>query len=251
MSLSHLNLNTNARKPSVSHRRSGHLDASELALSLEKCGFAVTPKQARLLVQQADPDDSRGGEGSVTFDQFVALAESEEAMYPNNKEPVKNVCSFMPAGVRKQYARLSWRASWIVAHPHFDVFIILLVVLVGIGCFCQLAEANGPGISSFYAITEYLSLTVFTAEIVLKFIACGEKPLELVRDPEDGAFNLLDLIIVIFSLALKFSGQDGSMLMIGRLMRLIKILLKVPQLKYVLLGFAAGISSVSSISELV
>ena len=67
-------------------------------------------------------------------------------------------------------------------------------------------------------------------------------PTRYVLDAEEGAFNLFDFCIVVVSLAFALSGSggaNGSSVAVGRLLRLIRVVLKVPQLRYVLLGFVA------------
>ena len=96
----------------------------------------------------------------------------------------------------------------------------------------------------FLAGVEYVSLVAFTAEVVVKVVACGERPSAFATDPEDGAFNLFDLAIVVVSIGFAATGGSGSTVAVGRLLRLVKVVLKIPQLRFVLLGFAAGLRAV-------
>ena len=54
----------------------------------------------------------------------------------------------------------------------------------------------------------------------------------------------------MFSLGFFFTEGGGSTLAVGRLLRLVKVVLKVPQLRFVLLGFVAGIRAVFPIMGL-
>ena len=54
----------------------------------------------------------------------------------------------------------------------------------------------------------------------------------------------LDLAIVVVSIGFAATGGSGSTVAVGRLLRLVKVVLKIPQLRFVLLGFAAGLRAV-------
>ena len=69
----------------------------------------------------------------------------------------------------------------------------------------------------------YVSLVAFTAEVVVKVVACGERPSAFATDPEDGAFNLFDLAIVVVSIGFAATGGSGSTVAVGRLLRLVKV----------------------------
>ena len=97
------------------------------------------------------------------------------------------------------------------------------------------------------SLRRYVSLVAFTAEVVVKVVACGERPSAFATDPEDGAFNLLDdprpravgdeaevplssgafnlfdLAIVVVSIGFAATGGSGSTVAVGRLLRLVKV----------------------------
>lgn len=75
--------------------------------------------------------------------------------------------------------------------------------------------------------------------MVLKLAACGPRPYEYFTDPEDGAFNTFDFIIVALSLFFDVAAM--------RLLRLLKLIGKIEALRVILRGLAAGIRAVISI----
>ena len=75
--------------------------------------------------------------------------------------------------------------------PVFDRFILACILLVGAATAVQLSVGDGRGGGDtpswarfFLAVTQSISLTVFSAEVVVKLVACGEAPLEFATDPE-------------------------------------------------------------------
>ena len=90
---------------------------------------------------------------------------------------------------------------------------------------CTNDQLPPDGVQFFLDFVKWLSLCVFTAELLVKIVACGPRPDRFFTDPEDGNFNLFDFIIVALSFAPM--NQRGSIIAVCRLLRLLKILVKV------------------------
>jgi hypothetical protein len=90
---------------------------------------------------------------------------------------------------------------------------------------CTSDQLPPDGVQFFLDFVKWLSLCVFTAELLVKIVACGHRPDRFFTDPEDGNFNLFDFIIVALSFALM--NERGSIIAVCRLLRLLKILVKV------------------------
>ena len=111
---------------------------------------------------------------------------------------------------------------------------------------CANANQDPPaGIKYFLDIVKGLSLCVFTGELLIKIIAYGRRPDRFFTDPEDGNFNLFDFTIVALSFALL--NQNGSIIAVLRLLRLLKILVKFEEVRVILLGLFAGMRAVNPI----
>ena len=98
---------------------------------------------------------------------------------------------------------------------------------------------SGRRTAQFLRWTERLTLGVFTAEVVFKLIAKGDRPDRYFFDEQEGNWNSFVFLVVVMSFVSNVS--------IMRLVRLLKVLGKVPALKVLLLGLMAGVSAVSSI----
>ena len=240
---------------------SGTLSATELFVVLERVGIEITPKQAQRLVLEVDDGELRPGqkEPEITFDQFsdfVARKEQQSAQRPAGAKhcrPAARACArHAPPPARRCYLALAWRATAVSTHRYFDRLVFFCIVVVGLATAVQLSfapdEPLPPGVGLFLDGTQAVSLTVFTAEVVVKVVACGEAPLMYFLDPDEGQFNTFDFAIVVFSLVFALDpSTDGSGVAVGRLMRLVRVVLKIPELRYVLLGFLAGLNAVAPI----
>ena len=150
---------------------------------------------------------------------------------------------------------LSLHVTQLVQHPVFDVVIIACIVLVGIavGAELEFKEEGGDDgaaqrLVQFCEVTQTVTLVVFVLEVVFKILARGLHPLDYFRDKEDGSFNTFDFTVVALSVMFEIGiGSDASIIAVARLLRLLKIMAKVPALRIILSGLTAGIHSVKSI----
>ena len=80
----------------------------------------------------------------------------------------------------------------------------------------------------------------------MKIVSFGMHPMQYFRDANEGAFNTFDLSIVLLSYIM-LSADSGSLVTVCRLLRCVKIMSKLPQLRVILMGLVAGMRAVSSI----
>lgn len=96
--------------------------------------------------------------------------------------------------------RLVTKRAW------FEVFILTFIVAVGAVVGMELHDSDAY--TSFSKIVDIIALIIFTLEAILKVLAEGERPLLYFTDPNDGAFNTFDFVIVVLSFA--FIGEEGQ-----------------------------------------
>ena len=194
---------------------------------------------------------------------FIAQKQDQAANHPERgccMELVGRVCRplarpctrLVPTPFCKCYRATAWWAAWASTHAYFDRVVFFCIVFVGIATAVQLSyptdEPLPHGVATFLDLTQAISLTVFTGEAVIKVIACGDQPLMYFLDPDDGNFNTFDFVIVVISIFFALDpNTDGSSVAVGRLLRLVRVVLKIPELRYVLLGFLAGLNAVAPI----
>ena len=92
------------------------------------------------------------------------------------------------------------------------------------------AEARGRWHAELKAV-EHLFLGAFTAEIVLRLLACADRPREFFRDP----WNVFDLGVVLVAY-LPFARENATVLRLLRLARVLRAARFLPQLRIVLVA---------------
>lgn len=150
------------------------------------------------------------------------------------------------------YERLSSRCKALSSHLAFTTTVVICIVLavVSVGIEVHLSlnhDDETAGLLLFLTIMHAGTLAVFTLEVVVKLVACGERP-SIFFTCDDGLFNAFDLGIVVASFAT--INRDDHIVSLFRLSQLVKILRRLPALKGILLGLVAGIKAVSSIMVL-
>ena len=255
---------------------SGALSASELMIVFDKLSIHVTPKQCmRMIREGAVGATGAHGELEIDFAQFRGLVYKKMRNVTDDAVGGRVTDRLLPRhwlrrlgcgsddrtetktcwpSASRRYAKIAWVSSQVVSHPWFDRFIMLCIVMVGVGTALTLSYAGQEmprGVVRALAVQSDVTLFVFTIECGLKLVACGEWPLQYVIDPDEGWFNAFDFCIVAASLVFRFLlDGSGSIVTVGRLLRLVKIALKVPELKFVLIGFVAGANAVVPIMTL-
>ena len=125
----------------------------------------------------------------------------------------------------RPYEVFAWQIyDKIVRHQWFEGFVLLNILLVGIATGVDLDnEEPTESIADFVKVTAIFTLSVFTAECVLKIISYGYSPQTFFTDEEDGSFNTFDFIIVVLSFCFLGSSEQGAVSAL-RLLRLLRLL---------------------------
>jgi hypothetical protein len=237
------------------------------ALQSQGGGGKFSEQEASVLMAEIDKND----DGSISYHEFVdAMSNMVEAdkrrvaaalkLSTNTpKGPLdtawraKGAClraCTPPANIRKCYVRIANHSAALVEHPKFEAGVIGTIVLVAIATFAEVEyslEEYAPShpLSVVRKVVSLFTLAVFTFESIAKLVSFGERPIKFFTDPDDGAFNTFDLTIVVVSYATM--GSSGGGVAVMRLLRLVKLMNKLPALREILLGLVAGVQAVSSI----
>jgi voltage-gated sodium channel len=154
------------------------------------------------------------------------------------------------AGSKDRYDQVAWWVySKLTSRPWFEAFVMFNILLIGISTGVDL-ETNGgagsPGIQLFIELTASLTFVVFSVECVLKLIAESWHVERYFQDPENGAFNSFDFLIVLAGFAFLGSDSGGAIgaLRLLRLVRLLTFVKGVPQLRGIIVGLVIGMKSV-------
>ena len=139
--------------------------------------------------------------------------------------------------------RIFWLSRIVYSSP-FELSIAFVILLNAI----SLGVLTMPGLSdgareSFEAF-DRLALYVYTAELILRMISYGSKPLEFFRR----GWNIFDFLIVALSPI--FAGQT-VVLRLLRLLRLIRIFRFLPEVKVLTLSIVRSIPPLLSMSVLI
>lgn len=132
----------------------------------------------------------------------------------------------------------------------FVNFITLVIVaagaLVGLQTYDGYAEDEitlkcETGRCEVVKLIDFVILLIFTAEILLKFIAADSAPLRVLKD----AWNAFDFLIVLGSWTL--GGGMITMLRLLRLLRVLKLVKAFPQLQVIVSALMMGMASIGYI----
>jgi voltage-gated sodium channel len=139
--------------------------------------------------------------------------------------------------------RIYWLSRIVYSSP-FELSIAFVILLNAI----SLGVLTMPGLSdgareSFEAF-DRLALYVYTAELILRMISYGSRPLEFFRR----GWNIFDFLIVALSPI--FAGQT-VVLRLLRLLRLIRIFRFLPEVKVLTLSIVRSIPPLLSMSVLI
>ena len=139
--------------------------------------------------------------------------------------------------------RIYWLSRIVYSSP-FELSIAFVILLNAI----SLGVLTMPGLSdgareSFEAF-DRLALYVYTAELILRMISYGSKPLEFFRR----GWNIFDFLIVALSPI--FAGQT-VVLRLLRLLRLIRIFRFLPEVKVLTISIVRSIPPLLSMSVLI
>ncbi|KAH8092113.1 low voltage-gated calcium channel [Aureococcus anophagefferens] len=143
----------------------------------------------------------------------------------------------------------------LVRDDRFDLIVNVTIGLVAVAFTLHLmdkpdlAKPSTTSLQMFVTFVRYMSLFVFTGEMVVKILAEGTRPLRYWLGPES-SINTFDSSIVILSFALMGGGGGEAILPVLRLARLVKLLNRTAQTRRVLYGIIAGFRAMVSIMVL-
>ena len=260
----------------------GFITAQEMHTGLNSLGLSMPMKDVEALVREGDTN----GDNVLDWQEFldVIVARRRASAGGDKSKPLKfekararlgklrsksmaNINPVLPGSTRcsQLYDRCSRMAKTCVEHPLFEPLIIACIMLVGAAAMVELEflaeNVDTKSYSSlslpqqalvrFLEIAHTITLSVFTAEVILKIAAQhaqGKTPLFFFTDKQNGTFNMFDFGIVAVSYVFIIGGVNGGELItVLRLLRLLKIATRMPQLRTILLGLVAGVTAVGSI----
>ena len=160
-----------------------------------------------------------------------------------------------PGGRYVAFARRVQRD--LVERPWFEGGILLCIIAVGVATGVDVTYLHGEDGAApawtgpFTAAVATATSVVFALECALKIVARGVTPLAYFTDPSEGSWNTVDFTIVATTLAFFLSGAGGgSTVAIMRLVRLVRVMAVVPELRVLLFGVLAGMRAVTNILAL-
>ncbi len=129
----------------------------------------------------------------------------------------------------------------------FARFIVFLIVLSGLLAGAETYPAFGEGtlFGSFVQTAQNLILFVFFVEIVLKIIACGDKPWSFFLEP----WNVFDCVILSVCL-LPLNLHSASVVRMARILRALRMITVLPRLRLLVSALLKSIPSLGYIGVL-
>eukprot|EP00638_Chattonella_subsalsa_P020096 CAMPEP_0117860898 /NCGR_PEP_ID=MMETSP0950-20121206/4059_1 /TAXON_ID=44440 /ORGANISM="Chattonella subsalsa, Strain CCMP2191" /LENGTH=768 /DNA_ID=CAMNT_0005711163 /DNA_START=165 /DNA_END=2467 /DNA_ORIENTATION=+ len=117
-------------------------------------------------------------------------------------------------------------------------FILFAAILVGVQSYDSLED------NAVVVVFDWIILTVFTLEVVVKVLAEGNKPWRYFTGSER-AWNTFDFSIVLFCLPIiPVNSSSIAFLRLMRLLRVTKLFNRIPELQIIVLGLILGLKSI-------
>ena len=167
-------------------------------------------------------------------------------------------------GALRAYLKFSRKVEALTLSDSFKVFIILVIlaagILVGLQTYGCSDEVKQEARYSCYTelhenatieLIDTVILIVFILEAILKMMAEGFEPWRYFTGPE-WAWNNFDFAIIVLCLPIIPTGSDSTVavLRLFRLMRVMKLVGKIPQLQMIVKGLVSGMKSIGYIGVL-
>ena len=135
----------------------------------------------------------------------------------------------------------------VTTSAYFGRFIIALIVLSGLfaGAETYPAFSDGTFPGDLLQIAQNLILFVFFVEIVMKIIACGNKPWAFFLQP----WNVFDCVIVSVCL-LPLNMHSASVVRMARILRALRMITVLPRLRLLVSALLKSIPSLGYIGVL-
>jgi voltage-gated sodium channel len=129
-------------------------------------------------------------------------------------------------------------ARRIVQSPGFQNFITLVIILAGVLVGLETSAEIVARWESVFHVLDGIVLWVFVAEIAIKLASEGKTPWRYFKDP----WNAFDFSIVAVSL-LPIGGQYVTVLRLGRLLRVLRLVHALPRLQILVSALLRSIPS--------
>eukprot|EP00615_Pteridomonas_danica_P002575 CAMPEP_0114339530 /NCGR_PEP_ID=MMETSP0101-20121206/7789_1 /TAXON_ID=38822 ORGANISM="Pteridomonas danica, Strain PT" /NCGR_SAMPLE_ID=MMETSP0101 /ASSEMBLY_ACC=CAM_ASM_000211 /LENGTH=503 /DNA_ID=CAMNT_0001472525 /DNA_START=724 /DNA_END=2232 /DNA_ORIENTATION=+ len=127
-------------------------------------------------------------------------------------------------------------------HSWFTSTILMCIIVAGI--LVGIQTYDGMEEKFILQVLDFIILTVFCLEVVVKILAESTRPWLYFMGP-DYKWNWFDFLIVVFSLPIPgLSGMNASFLRLLRLARITKIFKKIRQLQMIVSGLIHGLKSI-------
>lgn len=133
-------------------------------------------------------------------------------------------------------------AARIAASRGFSALVMLAILAAGILVGLETNEALAARNHALFSSLDLLILGIFTLEIVVKILACGDRPLDYFRDP----WNVFDFLIVAVCF-LPFDAQYVAILRLVRILRIFKLVSALPKLQILIGALLKSVPSMSYI----
>ena len=136
-------------------------------------------------------------------------------------------------------------AQRIVASRSFHTTIIGVILLVGVLAGLETNAAIVASHGTLLRALDVFALAVFIAEIVLKLVAHGRRPLDFFRD----GWNVFDFLVVVLCL-LPWDSQFAVVLRLVRTLRLLRLVSALPKLQLLVGALVKSFSSMGYVGLL-
>jgi voltage-gated sodium channel len=136
-------------------------------------------------------------------------------------------------------------AAQIVESKAFRSTIIVVILLAGVLAGVETSAALAAGHRPLLRVLDLAVLIIFIAEIALKIIAKGRRPLDYFRD----GWNVFDFTIVAACL-LPIGGPFAAVLRLVRTLRLLRLVTALPRLQMIVGALLKSLGSMGYVSLL-
>jgi voltage-gated sodium channel len=150
----------------------------------------------------------------------------------------------LPNPMQKAYFMLSSFSKMIRDNTIFIGLINTSIVFASVMLAFQVV-CEEPNCKEFYNAPDQVLGIIFTAEVLVKFFACGFAPRDYFKDP----WNILDLLVVIMHY-MPSVGPVALIVRMIRLLRILKVLRVIPKLRMLVLALVDSGESIVMVSVL-
>ena len=136
-------------------------------------------------------------------------------------------------------------AQQITGSKPFRWFIVAVILLAGVLAGLETSAALVARFGDWFRALDAAVLVIFVAEITLKIVAHGRRPLDYFRD----GWNVFDFLIVAFCLV-PGTGSFGAVLRLARVLRLLRLVTALPKLQLLVGALMKSLSAMGYVSLL-